>query len=130
MRVTSSFPIISTPDLDRTLSFYRDVLGGSVIYSFPPDGPPAFVAMDLGSSQLGLAHDRSVDLTATQRTALWLYTDDCDALVEAVRHAGGSVVEEPMDQPWGERVGHVLDPDGNRVIVGQHLDAPSATNRP
>ena len=125
MRVTSSFPIISTPDLDRTISFYRDVLGGTVVYSFPADGPPAFVSMDLGSSHVGFGRDPSVDLHAVQRTALWVYTDDCDALVDAVRGAGGSVVEAPIDQPWGERVGHVLDPDGNRVIVGQQLDERS-----
>jgi lactoylglutathione lyase len=29
------------------------------------------------------------------------------------------VTEEPADQPWGERVARVLDPDGNEVIVGQ-----------
>jgi predicted enzyme related to lactoylglutathione lyase len=54
-----------------------------------------------------------------QRSALWLYTSDCDAVVEAVRAAGGTVVEEPADQPWGERIARVADPDGNRIIVGQ-----------
>jgi lactoylglutathione lyase len=29
------------------------------------------------------------------------------------------VTEEPADQPWGERIARVLDPDGNEVIVGQ-----------
>jgi lactoylglutathione lyase len=29
------------------------------------------------------------------------------------------VTEEPAEQPWGERVARVLDPDGNEVIVGQ-----------
>lgn len=121
MQVTSSFPIISTPDLDRAVGFYRDVLGGTVDYSFPPDGPPTFVSLSLGRSELGLGHDPSVDLGPSQRIALWVYTDDCDALVAAVRRAGGTVIEEPTDQPWGERVGRVTDPDGNRVIIGQPL---------
>ena len=30
-----------------------------------------------------------------------------------------TVLEEPADQPWGERVARVSDPDGNTVIVGQ-----------
>lgn len=121
MHVTSSFPIISTPDLDRALRFYRDVLGGTVEYAFPPEGPPAFVSINLGSSHVGFGRDPSVDLAASQRVALWVYTDDCDALVAAVRHAGGTVIEAPVDQPWGERVARVTDPDGNRVIVGQQL---------
>jgi lactoylglutathione lyase len=32
------------------------------------------------------------------------------------------VVEEPADQPWGERVARVLDPDGNVVLIGQRAD--------
>jgi lactoylglutathione lyase len=30
-----------------------------------------------------------------------------------------TIVEEPADQPWGERVARVLDPDGNAVLIGQ-----------
>jgi lactoylglutathione lyase len=119
--IESSFPIITTPDLDRALGFYRDLLGGTVVYAFPPEGPPAFVSLDLGSSHLGFGHDPSVHLDAAQRIALWLYTPDCDAVVEAVRAAGGTVIDGPADQPWAERVAHVTDPDGNRVIVGQRL---------
>src|SRR5262245_48090540 len=103
MAVESSFPIISTPDLERALGFYRDLLGGVVTYAFPPEGPPAFVSIDLGTSHLGFGHDPSVDLAAVQRIALWIYTDDCDALVGAVAAAGGKVIEAPTDQPWGER---------------------------
>jgi predicted enzyme related to lactoylglutathione lyase len=47
------------------------------------------------------------------------YADSCDEAVERLRAAGATVTEEPADQPWGERVARVLDPDGNEVIVGQ-----------
>ena len=36
----------------------------------------------------------------------------------ALRTGGATVTEEPTDQPWGERVARVLDPDGNEVIIG------------
>ena len=29
------------------------------------------------------------------------------------------LVKEPADQPWGERIARVLDPDGNVVVLGQ-----------
>jgi uncharacterized glyoxalase superfamily protein PhnB len=47
-----------------------------------------------------------------------VYADDCDAAVDRLRAAGVSVLEPPEDQPWGERVAKVLDPDGNVVIIG------------
>ena len=119
--IDSVFPIIATPDLDRALGFYRDVLGGTVSYTFPPAGPPAYVGVDLGASHVGLGHDPSLGLADEQRIALWVYTTDCDAVVDAVREAGGTVLEEPVDQPWGERVARILDPDGNRIVVGAAL---------
>ena len=118
--VNSLFPILATRDLPGALGFYRDLLGGTVTYEFPgPDGVPGYVGLDLGSSHLGIGRDPSVADAPSARFSLWAYVDDCDAAVERLRAAGVTVVEEPADQPWGERVARVLDPDGNLVIVGQ-----------
>jgi lactoylglutathione lyase len=122
---TSAFPIISTPDLKRSLGFYRDLLGGVVTYQFPPTGAPGYVAIDIGASHLGIAEDPMArPSTGNQRFSLWVYTTSCDADVERMRAAGVHVTEEPKDQPWGERVARVLDPDGNSVVIGQQ--APGA----
>jgi predicted enzyme related to lactoylglutathione lyase len=45
-----------------------------------------------------------------------LYSDDLDATVEAVREAGGQVVEGPYDFPGGRRF-HFTDPSGNELGV-------------
>ncbi len=117
------FPIISTPDIERSLGFYRDLLGGTVTFSFPgDDGAPVYVGLDLGASHLGIGLRTDAGEAAQQRAiSLWVYVDHADALVERVRSAGGTVTEEPADQPWGERVGRVLDPDANEVVIGQKL---------
>ncbi len=119
--ISELFPIISTPDLERSLGFYRDLLGGTVTFSFPgDDGKPVYVGLDLGSSHLGIGLEAGVAGPPRPRPiSLWVYADDCDAVVGRVRSAGGTVTEEPADQPWGERVGRVLDPDGNEVVIGQ-----------
>jgi lactoylglutathione lyase len=43
--------------------------------------------------------------------------DDVDAMVERLRAAAVPVVLEPVDQPWGERVAYVSDPDENLVML-------------
>jgi lactoylglutathione lyase len=125
--ITSLFPILATPDLDRALRFYRDLLGGTVGYEFPgPDGAPVYVGLDLGSSHLGIGFEADTtvaDAPLPRPVSLWVYTDDCDATVERLRAADVTVTEEPTDQPWGERVARVLDPDGNEVIIGQRAGA-------
>jgi lactoylglutathione lyase len=114
------FPIIATGDLPRALGFYRDLLGGTVGYEFPgPDGQPAYVALDIGDAHLGIGHDPDLSDGPSARFSLWVYADDCDAGVERLRAAGVTIAEEPADQPWGERVARVLDPDGNLVLIGQ-----------
>ena len=68
----------STPDLERALGFYRDLLDGTVTYRFPPTGEPVFVSLDIGSSP-----PRARRTTRTprpggdgQRFALWVYADE------------------------------------------------------
>jgi lactoylglutathione lyase len=117
---TTIFPIISTRDLDRALGFYRHLLGATVSYEFPgPDGKPAYVGLELGGAHLGIGRDPDAPSESSARFSLWAYADDCDAAVERLRAAGVEIVEEPVDQPWGERVARVRDPDGNLVLIGQ-----------
>jgi lactoylglutathione lyase len=125
MTVDDVFPILTSADLPRLLPFYTDVLGGELVYQFPPEGAAAYVSVRFGKASVGLGHDPAAVRLDSRSTpgqppiALWLYTDDVDALVAAVREAGGLITEEPADQPWGERVARIEDPDGNQLILGQ-----------
>ena len=115
--VDEIFPILTTPDLVRCLGFYRDLLGGTVTYQFPPTGASAYVGLRIGRSELGIGQQDEPGELVNTRIALWVYTADCDAAVTRLRAGGVEVVQDPVDQPWGERMAVVADPDGNRVIV-------------
>lgn len=120
---TEMFPIVTTPDLSRALRFYRDALGGTVGYEFPGDnGGPVYVGIDIGSSHVGISLDAEAEEARRGPIRLWIYADDCDAAVERLRGLDVPIVEEPQDQPWGERVARVSDPDGNEIIIGQRAD--------
>jgi lactoylglutathione lyase len=116
------FPILSTPDLARALAFYRDALDGELTYRFPEDGDPQYVSLSFGASSLGIAVQPPGQPPASGGPfALWAYVDDCDATVARLRAVGVKVLEEPADQPWGERMATVVDPDGNRVLVAERV---------
>jgi lactoylglutathione lyase len=127
--ISEMFPILTTADLGRALSFYRDLLGGTVTYEFEgPDGEPGYVGLDLGSSHIGIGRDPSLQLPRGRRAmSLWVYADDCDVAIHRMREAGVTIVDEPADQPWGERIARVADPDGNEVIVGARGVPPATT---
>jgi lactoylglutathione lyase len=117
---SEAFPILSTRDMARALGFYRDLIGFAVTYQFPPEGEPGYVGLQLGPSHLGIGAEAAAtapDGSSSRPFALWLYADDCDAAVERLREQGVPVVVEPADQPWGERMAEVTDPDGTRVII-------------
>jgi lactoylglutathione lyase len=108
---------LSTPDLARSLQFYRDLLGGTVTYQFPPDGEPVYVGMQIGQSPLGIGKQDQPGVLTNDRITLWVYAVDCAAALDRLRDGGVKVVQEPVDQPWGEQMATVVDPDGNRVII-------------
>lgn len=126
----SLFPILTVADVERSLVFYRDLLRGTVEYAFPDDGPPVYVSVLVGRSPFGIGLDDGTAPTGAARTALWVYVDDCDRAVEHLAAAGVPVLEPPTDQPWGERVARVEDPDGTVVILGQEAAPPPEPDGP
>lgn len=125
--MTAVQPIISTPNLDRQRAFYQRLLGAVQTSRFPVDGPVFFVGLRLGDSELGLVNQADADLSAPPRILLSVEVDDVDALLEQVEAAGGRVLSEPADMPWGQRVAHIQDPDGNMVNLTQRLRSPRPT---
>ena len=115
-RFRDCFAILQVSDLRRSLAFYRELLGFELTYAFPSEGEPEFVALEVEGGSLGLGGTDRVAQSGS--TALWLYTDDVDAAIADLRTAGVRVVAEPADQPWGERVASVADPDGYVVHIG------------
>jgi lactoylglutathione lyase len=59
------------------------------------------------------------ELEPAGRVSLWVYCDDVDAEVEALRQAGVEIAREPEEMEWGERMASVRDPDGNEIFLGQ-----------
>jgi lactoylglutathione lyase len=117
------FPMLSVADVGASIAFYGELLGGTEVYRFPED-EPVFVTLRLGESEIGIGgvtdtplHGRPQRPAQRHRVELCVYVEDVDEAVEAARAAGIEVVLEPADQPWGERVAYVADPDGNLVML-------------
>ena len=54
-------------------------------------------------------------------TLLYVYVDDVDAHYARVVAAGGRVVMELADRPWGDRTYQVTDLEGHQWIFAQHV---------
>ena len=125
---------IAVDDHDKALAFYRDVLGlevrsdveyegmrwvtvgspsqpGVEIVLEPPLADPNAPAADRDAmaAMLAKGHLRGVNFQ----------TEDCDATFERIRAAGGEVLQEPIDQPYGVRDCAFRDPAGNLLRIQQ-----------
>ena len=122
--IESAFPILEVGDMDAALAFYRDALGGTMLYRFPPDGEgdPVYVSLALGSSSIGIGVAESP--LPPGNLLLWFYVDDVDRVTSGLAAAGATVLEPPSDEVWGERTSLVTDPWGTRIHLGAAISPP------
>lgn len=104
--------IVSVAELDRGLAFYRDALGFAEKYRA---GDAAMLGLPGGTLEL-LLHQRPPTPGPAAIAASFL-VDDVDAATAAAERGGGTVVEAPADQPWGERQSVLTDPDGHVICL-------------
>jgi predicted enzyme related to lactoylglutathione lyase len=112
--------ILISRDAERLAGFYRALVGAVETERFPPEGPTFFVGLRIGDSDLSVVSDADAP-EGPQRVLLSIDVPDVDALLPRVVELGGSAPGAANDMPWGQRVAHVRDPDGNAVNLTQQL---------
>ena len=108
-------PVLLTTNLERMQRFYTDLFGASEVARVPEEGPPLYVGLQIGETMVGLVSSKEAEEGTGQRIFLSVDVDDVDALLEEVEPAGGTLLAQPTNMPWGQRVAHTRDPDGNAV---------------
>lgn len=114
-------PIVVSADAERLRRFYTDLFGATETRRVPEDGPLFYLGLRLGDSDLGLVQDGDAADAPAGRVLLSIEVPDVAALVARVEPLGGTVAGGPNDMPWGQRVLHVKDPDGNAVNLTQQI---------
>lgn len=94
-------------DIEKSLSYYRDLLGFTVKERWEEQGALRGVELVAGSVSLWLSQDdwkKGRDRVKGQGFRLYCTTaQDVDRLAARIKAQGGVLLEEPKDQPWGGR---------------------------
>ncbi|MBA5849275.1 VOC family protein [Gordonia amicalis] len=101
--------ILSTENLDESITFYTEPLGMSLKFR---DGAH-FAALDAGAVTLALA--TSVDHPIPGKVVVGIKTADVDAAAKAIEAGGGAIVKGPYDDAH-ERRAVVYDNQGNGLV--------------
>jgi predicted enzyme related to lactoylglutathione lyase len=114
-------PVIVTHDIERLTAFYTALLSASHSMRYPEDGPAFYIGLQVGNSELGLSSAAEVSPGDPGRILLSIEVPDVDAVLPRVIELGGTADSGANDMPWGQRVAHIKDPDGNVVNLTQDL---------
>ncbi|WP_432103877.1 VOC family protein [Streptomyces sp. bgisy091] len=114
-------PVIITADQTPLVAFYTNLFGAEEIFRVPAEGPPFYLGLRIGDTDLGLVTKKIPEAVGAPRMLLSIAVDDVDETLGRVTTLGGSVSDGPNDMPWGQRVAHIKDPDGNPVNLTQPI---------
>lgn len=112
---------LTVKDLEKSLDWYRDVIGFVVDKRYERDGKLMAVAIKAGAVRILLGQDdgaRGWDRIKGEGFSLQLTTSQIvDEVADRIKARGGSLMTEPANMPWGARIFRVQDPDGFRLVI-------------
>lgn len=111
---------ISVTDVERSVEFYRDVLGLKHLFTVPGQAMAFFQAGDV-RLYLGVPENESF----RSRPVIYYRVEDLDATYVAVLERGATSLEKPRkvhdDGTTSLHMAFVADPDGNPVGLMEEL---------
>ena len=112
---------MTVKDLQKSVSWYTDVLGMSVDRRIERDGQLRAVAVRAGDARILLNQDdgaKGWDRSKGEGISMMFSTkQDIDEIAAWIKAAGGTLETEPDNMPWGVRAFRVRDPDGFRWSI-------------
>lgn len=118
---------ITCKDLAASIRFYRDAIGFTVQHSFENEGKVVAAIVGAGDCRIVLNQDDGkLGWTRTKGQGFYLQINvagaaDVDAAAARIAKAGGSLLDQPADRPWGARMFQFNDLDGFKLGVSTPL---------
>lgn len=113
-------------DLYNVKVFYQEVFGFSAVYEDDVSAVFNFGNMSINllniSEAHGLIHPRTVASGESgSRFQFTIRLDDVDAVCSELKTRGVTLLNGPMDRPWGVRTAAFTDPAGHVWEIAQQI---------
>jgi uncharacterized glyoxalase superfamily protein PhnB len=122
LKMNETSPGFTVNDLQKSLAWYRDVLGFVVDERWEQEGKLMGVSLRAGKVTFMIGQDdwkKGRDRNKGEGFRLYCSTtQDVDALADGIKARGGKLDQEPRDQSWGTRDFALTDPDGFKITIG------------
>ena len=111
-------PMVYTTDIEKSIKFYRDVLGFEIEEFYPNNESPTWVCFRIGNDRFGIGktfsdinhklHPRGVDGSGVQ---FYIRVDDVDRLYNELK-SELEIIDDIGNKSWGDREFTFKDPNG------------------
>ena len=122
MNLSMKYVILYVNDFEKTMDFYKGILGLPIKMQ-----QDTYVEFDTGAITLSINTRKDVkELTglnvpegsaSTQTFEVGFVVENVVATIETLRQQGVTIIKEPVTKPWGQTVAYVADPDGHYIEI-------------
>lgn len=111
---------LTVKDLQKSVVWYRDVVGFTVDKEYEREGKLMAVALKAGAVRILLGQDngaKGLDRIKGEGFSLMITTaQNVDEIAKRIKELGDTLETEPTDN-WGARVFQLRDPDGFKLAI-------------
>ena len=122
LALSDASPSFTVGDLEKSLAWYRDVLGFAVEETWKDDaGKVMGMSLRGGNVSFMIGQDdwkKGRDRKKGEGFRIFCTTKgNVDDLAKRIEAKGGRLDQGPTDQPWGVRDSSLTDPDGFKITI-------------
>ncbi|HEX8799822.1 MAG TPA: VOC family protein [Terriglobales bacterium] len=118
-KLTFNHAMIYVKDVNRALSFYRDLLGFKLIEDFRYDGVPVYARLRApgGDGTIALHQASASSSLVSEGVRLYFEVADLDGFCRKLIQRGFYITQMPRMMEWGWRHAYLNDPDGHEISL-------------
>jgi PhnB protein len=124
---TSVAPMLSVRRGAKAVEFYKAAFGAAELFRIDNERGEVVAQLSVGTAQFWVADESPANLNFSPESLgggsvrMVMVVDDPDAAFARAVAAGATVVWAVTDQPYGWRVGRIVDPFGHHWEIGKPL---------
>jgi len=118
-KLTFNHAMIYVKDVNRALSFYRDLLGFKLIEDFRYDGVPVYARLRApgGDGTIALHQAGASASLVSDGVRLYFENANLDDFCRSLIRKGFYITQMPRMMEWGWRHAYLNDPDGHEISL-------------
>ncbi len=124
---TSISPMLSVRNGAKAVEFYQSAFGADVLFRLDGEKGGVVAQLSVGGAEFWVADESPEHLNFSPESLgggsvrMVMVVENPDAVFDRAVAAGATVVQPVTDQPYGWRVGRIVDPFGHHWEIGKPL---------